>query len=448
MRKRIVILAALPLLGASLLTLAQSPAATDRLNQAKQTETRGGLGAASEIYESVLRDFPNDRPAGARAIARIVQISYFNGDDDKMQDACRRLKSAYATEVSEDVSVMCRPKARSRPGIFIAKMDAQSGVIQEPVRSLTVDPNIQEAFPSLSPDGGLLAFRRTPAPDQRTTVIVRSLADKTERTMRACSDASNAHGRQNWFPDGRVLSFFPGLTSATCGAVTDSKSGELLQSLPLGNAISLWSALSPDGTMLHMIGAVNLMTTTSVTTMVTQDLGTGTPTRVFALPFVPGGTGGVPTSWHILALSPDGRIAAYIRSGSASRPARLVRFDTDDDRHYRELLVAGTQMKGVAWSKDGSRIFFGVSADGVKWRIMQMPAEGGSASFTGLEVDGLQYFEPNHDNTEIVFDGLLYTISAPGPYTPPSPPAAEPDAPDATPLLPPGRGGARGARGN
>jgi hypothetical protein len=91
---------------------------------------------------------------------------------------------------------------------------------------------------------------------------------------------------------------------------------------------------------------------------------------------------------------------------------------------------------------DGERIFFGVSVDGVKWRIMQIPAGGGPASFTGLEVDGLQYFEPNRDNTEIVFDGLDTKVFAPGPYTPPAPPATPPMTPVAAPPV------GRGARGN
>jgi hypothetical protein len=43
---------------------------------------------------------------------------------------------------------------------------------------------------------------------------------------------------------------------------------------------------------------------------------------------------------------------------------------------------------------------------------MQIPADGGSPSFTGLQITGpLRYFELNRDNTQIAFDGLSYTIS-------------------------------------
>jgi hypothetical protein len=71
------------------------------------------------------------------------------------------------------------------------------------------------------------------------------------------------------------------------------------------------------------------------------------------------------------------------------------------------------QLAGLLVSKDGNRIFFATSADGVLWRVMQVPAAGGTPSFTGLEVTGLRYFDLNRDNTKIAFDGLVPTIRPP-----------------------------------
>jgi Tol biopolymer transport system component len=108
-----------------------------------------------------------------------------------------------------------------------------------------------------------------------------------------------------------------------------------------------------------------------------------------------------------LGISPDGRTAAAIRS-TLSQNARLLRFDTDGaDRHYQELATGLGRMSNVAWSKDGSRIFFATSTDGDVWRIMQIPATGGKPSFTGLEVTGLRFFDLSRDNTQIAFDGFL-----------------------------------------
>jgi Tol biopolymer transport system component len=39
-----------------------------------------------------------------------------------------------------------------------------------------------------------------------------------------------------------------------------------------------------------------------------------------------------------------------------------------------------------------------------RWRIMRIPADGGSAEFTGLEVDRLRNFDLSPDGSRIAFE--------------------------------------------
>jgi hypothetical protein len=71
----------------------------------------------------------------------------------------------------------------------------------------------------------------------------------------------------------------------------------------------------------------------------------------------------------------------------------------------------------LAWTKDGRSLVFGRkktgSADG--WEVMRVPANGGEAVFTGLEVTGLLSLDLSPDGSRIAFDGTAYSLSEPGP---------------------------------
>jgi Tol biopolymer transport system component len=438
------------ILASVMLIAAQSRNASGRLEEGRRAELNLGLEPAIKIYESVLSDFPNDKPNGAAALVRIIKIyDDFLNQSDKAAESCQRLLRGYPNqpEIPKDVLARCNTpmKARSQLGVFIAEMDPATLTARGAVHSLS-EANIAEGTPTFSPDGHYLAFRRAKTanavtqPTDPTFLFVRTLENKTEVKISTCDELFFG-GRTFWLPDSKSLFSVAAAAQNQCLSRSDRQTGQLLQSM-LINLGTTSAALSPDGKKFYHTSAVTVFSTI-VNLNVAVDVLTGKISDPFALPMGTGPAAPIVISTH--GISPDGRTLGFIRNPTAPI-AHLVLFDTSGtDRHYREVFQAGTRMQDVSWSKDGKRILSAVSEDGVRWRIIQIPAEGGTPTFTGLEITGLVYFEPNRENTQIVFDGLAYSISAPGPYTPPPAPSnsAQPTATNSTT----NSGGGSGARG-
>jgi len=314
-------------------------------------------------------------------------------------------------------------KPRVRQGVFIADMDPNTLAVRGlgAFHSLS-DADVTEGNASISPDSRFLAFKRgTAGNPEKASLIVRSLENKTELEIKTCGQMV-FNGRSFWLPDGNSLFVIAPVTNGGgCLGSYNAQTGQLLNQ-PVNVStylLSFSSALSPDGKLLYTVSGTTLLGT-NVTLFAAVDPLTGQLSEPFHLPITD--LQPAPPQTPIFGVSPDGRSAAHIR-GAATPNATLVRYETNGaDRHFRPLFVAGTRMRGVAWSKDGSRILFAVSEDGFKWRIIQIPSEGGNPTFTGLEVTGLGSFELNRDNTQIVFDGTWFEMSVPGPYTPPPAP--------------------------
>ncbi len=402
---RITIIIAV-LLCAGSLVLAQN--GDDLFRQARQKEiVDGDIPGAILLYERVVREFPSNRSLVAQSLLQLGEGYEKLGQPNRGREYFERITFEFRDQAEVFARATAHQQAapRIRPGIFVAAMDPQTGVIHQPMLSFTKDPNADEHGASWSPDGRSLSFRRTIGGSAQTATFVRSLEGGTERSVAQCGGTQT--GKAMWLPNGRSLLLNGGgVGSVGCLGITDLEKGTIHQQ-PFPNLpSSRWIKLSREGMMLYAIIPAKLGAS-SLPTVAVLELSTLKAKSAFMLPVIEDESIG---NGQIIDISPDGRTLSLIRQGT-SADARLARVEVDGSS-YRELVRGIGQLQNVAWSKDGSRILFGNSSDGNNWRIMQIPATGGSPSFTGLQITGpLRYFELNRDNTQIAFDGLSYTIS-------------------------------------
>jgi hypothetical protein len=440
MRTRTFTFGILTLLSTSMLILAQTETAAARFDRATNTANTKGLEAAIPIYDSILRDFPNDRVNSAKALVQLGRSFDFLGQTEKARQKLQQVIDQYADQtdrVAESRRLLSAlpppPKPRDRAGIFIAEMDPRTGTIREPVRTITRDPSGWEVFATFSPDGKSLAFRRFQGPTccANGIQVVLSLETNEERTTRGSPTpcVGLSAGPSRWFRDGKGLWAVTRSTpnaGNSCVFRYDLDKGLAFETLLRAGSdlIANYATLSPDEKTLYgdQAGPSNIGTRSAPVTVVQAlDMVTGQPTRTYALPLLQGRSSefsDMAATPPIIATRPDGRSIAHVRWAN-SLDAHLVLYDIDgQDLRYRELLFGVGRMQILAWSKDGGRVFFATSpAPDIPWRIMQISAEGGPARFTGLEVTGLFHFDLSPDGSQIVFDGLAYRISPPDSYT-------------------------------
>ena len=110
-----------------------------------------------------------------------------------------------------------------------------------------------------------------------------------------------------------------------------------------------------------------------------------------------------------ILLSPDQRSMAVWRNPLQAGKTVLAIIDPDGS-NYRELytsaLVPTSHLRELAWSKDSRTILFvqliPVSQD--NWRIMRIPAGGGTPEYTGIEVAGqVLSMDQSPDGSRIAF---------------------------------------------
>jgi hypothetical protein len=149
-----------------------------------------------------------------------------------------------------------------------------------------------------------------------------------------------------------------------------------------------------------------------VTGVVSVDLATGAeaPVATFPEPLEPYGTPG-------LDLSPDGTTlvimwADVAESGGALLAARLATIRVDGTG-YREIygpFPVSRTPDLVKWTPDGTAILFVTQQNG-RWRVMRIPASGGTPEFDGLESPTQIW------NIDVSPDGSQIAFSAASPVT-------------------------------
>jgi Tol biopolymer transport system component len=117
-----------------------------------------------------------------------------------------------------------------------------------------------------------------------------------------------------------------------------------------------------------------------------------------------------------LALSRDDRTLAVLIADRASarngqHKVTLAKVGIDGKGH--QVLYSGfsEEIFRPVWTKDGRGILLATRPSSLDARIMRIPAEGGSPTFTGLEVPGgyLGDFDLSPDGTQIVYAGASPT---------------------------------------
>jgi hypothetical protein len=113
-------------------------------------------------------------------------------------------------------------------------------------------------------------------------------------------------------------------------------------------------------------------------------------------------------TYSAFRLSPDGRTLAVMHRDAKTNQTYLARvgFDGSDFRRLHTIATSDvpSQTNSILWTTGGKAIQFkalGKTAD--SWQIMRLPADGGNPEFTGLEVNGLLWFDLNPDGSRMAF---------------------------------------------
>lgn len=284
-----------------------------------------------------------------------------------------------------------------RRRIFLARMDPTAARVLGPATAIRQSLVLVDQAPSWLPDGKRIAFQRVNGAG--FDLVVRSLATGEETIHSAAGWKGLDRRSPTWLHDGK------GLLRVSLPATSP-----LIERLGIDNPKlkestqrSMVHALSRDNRTVYVVPSLN-PTSRQVAVF---DVATGTETGQFSIPVAFNAGRNAPRE---MALSPDGKTLA-MWTGQA-----LSRIGTDG-KGFKELLTA--QSAGAeagtkpVWTRDGKAILIGLRRNGRTWRLMRIPAAGGTPVFAGLETTGLPFFfDISPDGTQIVFDGIAPVLRA------------------------------------
>jgi Tol biopolymer transport system component len=261
--------------------------------------------------------------------------------------------------------------------IFVAENGRQQG--SEPLLGL---------FPTLSPDGKLIAFLNKRGKSAEVVRIVHSF-DTGEDKVYAHPGMLAVQAR--WLSDSTgFLETIRNENGADTIYRVDWKTGEFKQVIafkpsPTHGTIGM---LAPDDKTLY-VGD-------SGTSTVAIDLSSGQQKAVFKWP----ATGKLAA----IALVEEGRrLALTLVDNKDVYTLASVSVDGSD---YRELYSWSQHAVGVqvASAGAGKGILFSMKSPDVPWRIMRISATGGTPEFTGVESDSIiRWFNSNKDGSRLAY---------------------------------------------
>jgi len=246
---------------------------------------------------------------------------------------------------------------------------------------------------SWSRDGAMLALI------VEGRLVVREVSSNEERSYELPGAVVESPG---WLHDASglivVVQSKPGRETAGFYRV-DLASGAATRVLDVGPSRSSNVALSPDGRTLYLATRHRSGPFTGIAAV---DLATGAEQPVASFP-----AGTQQFGPPAIAVSPDGATLAVAVSTNLDETERLIFTVAVDGSNLREVTrpFPGA-WQSLRWTPDGTALVFPAFDERRNWRIMRLPAEGGTASFDGLSFDTLAPLVPDIRMNPGNFSGL------------------------------------------
>jgi Tol biopolymer transport system component len=393
----------------------------------------------------------NDSPVWTPDGSRILFTSDRSGTFDLYSVAMRDGEAAgFPSLVKKDVGRIFPVNTMTKPGTYyyVATPQSEVHIAEMEPRALTFRgyaAGVAESFtgfrPTWSPNGQSIAFTKERAEGHRGNVdlVVQTLKTGAAKVYPSVDMNNVALGQVvSWFHDGKALLL-----------AKNSDTGLALNRIDLNHGEIKEVAGSAD--FLHNgIGAISADDKTIYVRIANLKIDPNNPGR-FAVdisnidrivPFTLIPSASVPSELSIgpdgatirkesreailsssntqrhgysvpdgvsdLVLSPDGHTLALTSSPDPkTNEVYLACVAAADGSGYRRLYGPFRSDKlgnKIAWTADGRIILFAMSDSNDRWRIMRIPADGGSAEFTGLEVDRLRNFDLSPDGSRIAFE--------------------------------------------
>lgn len=276
--------------------------------------------------------------------------------------------------------------------VHIAELDPASGSVISPPKPASSRWVGITRNPDWSPDGGFLAYVRTPTPDDGV-IVIRSTATGEERELQVGKMRIGLGLR--WAPDGKAV-VVPGFELGKGWNLmrVDVQTGQAtsLMPLPVNGSFPRFD-LSPDGRTIFYIKYRNAPNFSQIQ-LLARDLQSARETEIIQK-----------SGLYWVSVSPDGQrlligaqedrsLVLRIMPATGGDAREVVRIDPEEANHR----------VWPSWTPDGRHVLFARGQRGRPTRNVQVwrvAAEGGTPQRLGLTVDELWWLRLHPDGRHV-----------------------------------------------